>query len=185
MRRLSALITSLAVGAGSILLASAPAQAAGAVPARAATVKVVPAAAAVQAPKAYVRVLYPTGMRRGGFATFSYRATRLRRIEADAIVLAAFVPRGTVSKVRFLNKPAHASCGFFNSRAYCLIKHGNANTVSVRFQIWVKYKYAGSYSVDHYARAVGLESGLSVRDYVRQISRKDRINRSRTIISRS
>jgi hypothetical protein len=178
MRRSSALITTLALAAGSLLWSSAPAQAAA--PSGQATVE---AGSTAARPKAYVRVLYPTRMRRGGSATFSYKATRLRRIEADGVVLAAFLPKNTVSKVRFLSKPPHSKCGYYASRAYCVVKLKGANTISMRLQISVKYKYAGKYYINHYARAIGFESGLSTRDYVRQISREDLIAKSKTIIS--
>ncbi|MEV7970591.1 hypothetical protein AB0O34_32070 [Sphaerisporangium sp. NPDC088356] len=182
MRRSSASITSLALTAGSILWAATPAQAAST---QAASTQVVSVQAApTGAPKAKAYVWYPTGIRRGGVATFRYKATHLRRLVSDGLVLAAFLPKNTVSKVRFTSKPSHAKCGYSASRAYCVVPLRGADTISMTMQVWIKYKYAGNYYVGHYARAVALESGLSTRDYVDEVARGDLIHKSKTIISR-
>ncbi|WP_405151906.1 hypothetical protein OG589_22250 [Sphaerisporangium sp. NBC_01403] len=176
MRWLPASITSLALAAGSLLWTSAPAEAASTP-----TVPVQAASAGAQKGKVYV--WYPTRLRRGGVATFRYKAVHLRGLTADGLVLAAFLPKNTVSKVRFTSKPSHAKCGYSASRAYCVVPLRGRDTISMTMQISIKYKYAGKYYVGHYARAVGLESGLSTRDYVDEVARGDLIVKSRTVIS--
>ncbi|MEU8266915.1 hypothetical protein AB0B89_07080 [Sphaerisporangium sp. NPDC049002] len=170
------MITSLALAGASLLWTAAPAEATST---RAASVQAAPTGA--QKAKAYV--WYPTGIRRGGVATFRYKAVHLRRLTADGLVLAAYLPKNTVSKVRFTSKPPHAKCGYSASRAYCVVPLRGRDTISMTMQISIKYKYAGRYYVGHYARAVGLESGLSTRDYVDEVSRDDLIAKSKTIIS--
>ncbi|WP_214413733.1 hypothetical protein [Sphaerisporangium fuscum] len=173
------MITSLALAAGALVGYSGPAAAA---TRRAAPGQAVRAAA--PAAGAYVGVRYPTAIRRGGFITYDYRVKHLRRLESDAVVIVAFLPRNTPSKVRFLSKPAHSSCGYYSSRAYCVVRLTGADGFSARLRVWVKYKYAGRYRTDHYARAVNFESGLSTRDYVEEVTRGDLMARSRTTIYR-
>ncbi|GII83727.1 hypothetical protein Ssi03_17170 [Sphaerisporangium siamense] len=186
MRKPAILIASLAVAAGTLLL-PASAQAAP-VPGRtetAATARTVATAARadVAAARPRVNVSYPKGMRRGGYATYTFKVTGARQIQDDGLVLATFLPPKEVSKVRFLRKPPNASCSYRNPRVYCVVRLGSANTLTMQIRVWVKYRYGGTFMADHYWAPVSFESGLTARDYVDQLTRDDRIGRSKTKIS--
>ncbi|MEV6981332.1 hypothetical protein AB0M95_08760 [Sphaerisporangium sp. NPDC051017] len=181
MRKTSALLASLALAAGSLLLPAAPAQAGTAPAAGKASAQA--SAGAQNAGPARVNVSYPRGMRRGGYATYTYKVTDAGRLQDDALVLATILPAKVVSKVRFVKKPSNASCGYRNLRVYCVVRLGSANTLSMQFRVYVKYRYAGDFKADHYWTPVSYEPGLSAWDYVRQVGREDRIGRSTTKIS--
>ncbi|WP_181871388.1 hypothetical protein [Sphaerisporangium album] len=192
MRKTSTLPASLALATGSLLLSAAPVQAA---PVQAAPVQAAPAqavaasatgeasAGARTALAARVKVSYPRGMRRGGYATYTYKVTNAGQLQDDALVLTTILPSKAVSKVRFVKKPPHASCGYRSLRVYCVVRLGSANTLGMQFRVYVKYKYAGNFMADHYWTPVSYEPGLGAWDYVREVSRDDRIGRSKTKIS--
>ncbi|GII76058.1 hypothetical protein Sru01_10400 [Sphaerisporangium rufum] len=181
MRRLTTFATTAAL-AGGLLALPGTASAAPAAPAATRAVAAHTAEAA-QRPKAHVTVNYPRAIRRGGFATFGYQVSGLRRLRGDRLVLVAYLPKGTASKIRFIARPPHSSCGVRDVRAYCVVRFGSADKVAMRLRVWVKYKYAGNYRVGHYARIVAAGSG-SVRGYLAQVTRGDLIGTSRTVISR-
>lgn len=181
MRKLITAATSVALGAGLLLGGAPAAQAAQAAPAQAGTSGV-----AAAAPKAKVKITYPKRIRRGGNAVYTWRVTGLKRFGSDAVVLSTHLPKNLGHSFRFLSKPKHSTCGFQKKRwvVYCIVRLRGQNTAGMKFRVILHYKYAGWYRADHYATPIIREllPGGSVRDYLNQVSRQDRIGQSRTLI---
>jgi hypothetical protein len=146
----------LAVAAGLVLVSS---------PAQAATAQSTTRAAR----QAYASIYYPTRVRRGGAATYTYKVTGARQLDDETVVLVSYLPHN-LGKVRILNRPAHSSCGFNKSKwaVYCVVHLHGQNTFSMRFRLYWSYRYAGWYKVYNYAAPVSLGGG-SAWDYVKRV----------------
>ncbi|MEV0971703.1 hypothetical protein [Microtetraspora glauca] len=128
-----------------------------------------------------VKVTYPSAIRRGHPARITYKVSHPDQFGDEALVLQTDLPRGIVSKVRFVTKPRGATCGtqkrnsVGNYAVYCVIRSLNHSKLTMSFNVWIKTSYNGKFRSGHYWRPVTLDYGGSTRDYLDEITRKDLI----------
>ncbi|WP_157529984.1 hypothetical protein [Microtetraspora niveoalba] len=175
MRRVLAAATCLMAA---FLASPAPAHAtAGSAPAQAAS-------SAVQRRLPKVKVTYPSAIRRGKPGRITYKVSHPDQFTDEALVLQTDLPRGIVSKVRFVTKPKGAKCGaqkrnsVGNYAVYCVIRSLKHTRLTMSFNVWIKPSYRGKFRSGHYWRAVTLDYKGSTRDYLDEITRKDLIGKT-------
>ncbi|MCC5579103.1 hypothetical protein IMZ11_26100 [Microtetraspora sp. AC03309] len=130
-----------------------------------------------------VRVTYPSAIRRGRPARFTFTVTRPDQIDDEALVLETDLPHGIVSKVRFVTKPRGAKCGAQkrnsagNYGVYCVVRSLDYTKITMSFNVWLKSSYYGKFRASHYWAPVTLDYGGSIGDYLDEITRDDLIGR--------
>ncbi|WP_248962165.1 hypothetical protein [Sphaerisporangium perillae] len=132
-----------------------------------------------------VTVTYPKEIRRGWPARYTFKVANPNEIDDETLVLATDLPRGIVSKVRFVTKPRGASCGTHSRNAagnyeiYCVVRSLNHTKLTMSFNVWIKTSYYGKFRAGHYWAPVSLGGG-SVRDYVDELTKDDLIGHTWT-----
>jgi len=172
MKKALTALTSLAAAAG-VLWAGTPAQAAAQA-----------SQSAESTARPYVRVTYPKVVARGGAATYTIRATGLRSAYGETIAMVSYLPKN-LGSVRIIQRPRNASCGFRASKwaVYCVVPLRGQSSSQWKFRLHWKYRYAGPYRVDTYARIVSLGGG-SGWAYASRVTKSDLIGRAHSRILR-
>ncbi|GLX02229.1 hypothetical protein [Microtetraspora sp. NBRC 16547] len=128
-----------------------------------------------------VKVTYPSAIRRGGPARFTYKVTHPDQMVDEALVLETDLPRGISPRVRFVTKPRGAKCGTQkrnsagNYAVYCVIRSLNHSTITMSFNVWIKSSYRGKFRAGHYWAPVTLDYTGSTQDYLDEITKDDLI----------
>ncbi|MFC4530132.1 hypothetical protein [Sphaerisporangium dianthi] len=183
MRRL---LVPIAFAAGLSLLAPQSAQAATTTSASSAATS--SATETVTQLRSRVTVSYPKAIRRGWPVRYTYKVTNPNEIDDERLVLATDLPRGIVSKVRFVTKPRGASCGTQKRNAagnfsiYCVVRSLNHSKITMSFNVWIRTSYRGKFRAGHYWAPVSIGGG-SVRDYLDEVTRENLIGHSWTKIA--